>query len=190
MIVAYSSHCMGPMAVPPHHQTCSASQCKKFGPKWGLLTWFAMCWIRSRKLQKTQFSLVPRLCLDDSTQTKPPACPHGVGGWSPRCRIAWNGLHHPRESILAPIDVLGNLDLKNVWWILVLNKCMGRILNCSPAVLNDKERWLKVSDGAMRPRQKFRVARSCTMVSMIFCVVSTLENYYKSKFDLSWVPYL
>ena len=65
--------------------------------------------------------LVPRLCLDDSTQTKPPACPHGVGGWSPRCRIAWNGLHHPRESILAPIDVLGNLDLKTVWWILVLN---------------------------------------------------------------------
>ena len=81
-------------------------QCVEYGP---------------RKLQKTQFSLVPRLCLDDSTQTKPPACPHGVGGWSPRCRIAWNGLHHPRESILAPIDVLGNLDLKNVWWILVLN---------------------------------------------------------------------
>ena len=122
MIVAYSSHCMGPMAVPPHHRTCSAShnakqlvqnevfshdlQCVEYGP---------------RKLQKTQFSLVPRLCLDDSTQTKPPACPHGVGGWSPRCRIAWNGLHHPRESILAPIDVLGNLDLKNVWWILVLN---------------------------------------------------------------------
>ena len=64
-------------------------------------------------------------------------------------------------------------------------KCMGRILNYSPAVLNDKERWLKVSDGAMRPRQNFRVARSCTMVSMIFCVVSTLENYYTSKFDLS-----
>ena len=53
------------------------------------------------------------------------------------------------------------------------------------AVLNDKERCLKVSDGAMRPRQRFRVARSCTMVSMIFCVVSTLENYYKSKFGLS-----
>ena len=66
MIVAYSSHCMGPMAVPPHHQTCSAPQYK----------------------------------------TKPPACPHGVGGCSPRCRIAWNGLHHPRESISAPIDVL------------------------------------------------------------------------------------
>ena len=59
-----------------------------------------------QKLQKTQFSLVPQLCLDDSTQTKPPACPHGVGGCSPRCRIAWNGLHHPRESISAPIDVL------------------------------------------------------------------------------------
>ena len=81
-------------------------QCVEYGP---------------RKLQKTQFSLVPRLCLDDSTQTKPPACPHGVGGCSPRCRIAWNGLHHPRESILAPIAVLGNLDLKNVWWILVLS---------------------------------------------------------------------
>ena len=64
-------------------------------------------------------------------------------------------------------------------------KCMGKRLNYSPAVLNDKERCLKVSDGAMRPRQRFRVARSCTMVSMIFCVVSTLENYYKSKFDLS-----
>ena len=83
-------------------------QCVEYGP---------------RKLQKTQFSLVPRLCLDDSTQTKPPACPHGVGGWSPRCRIAWNGLHHPRESILAPIDVLGNLDLKNVWWILAQILC-------------------------------------------------------------------
>ena len=66
-------------------------QCVEYGPQ---------------KLQKTQFSLVPELCLDDSTQTKPPACPHGVGGCSPRCRIAWNGLHHPRESISAPIDVL------------------------------------------------------------------------------------
>ena len=64
-------------------------------------------------------------------------------------------------------------------------KCMGRILNCSPSVLNDKERWLKVPDGAMRARQRFRFACSCAMVSRILCVVSTLENYYKSKFDLS-----
>ena len=137
-------------------------QCVEYGPQ---------------KLQKTQFSLVPQLCLDDSTQTKPPACPHGVGGCSPRCRIAWNGLHHPRESISAPIDVL------EIWTYGGLG--MGKRLNCSPTVLNDKERCLKVSDGAMRPRQRFRVARSCTMVSMIFCVVSTLENYYKSKFTLS-----
>ena len=64
-------------------------------------------------------------------------------------------------------------------------KCMGKILNCSPTVLNDKERWLKVPDGAMRPRHTFRVARSCAMVSRILCVVSTLENYYESKFGLS-----
>ena len=137
-------------------------QCVEYGP---------------RKLQKTQFSLVPRLCLDDSTQTKPPACPHGVGGCSPRCRIAWNGLHHPRESILAPIDVL------EIWTYGGLG--MEKRLNCIPTVLNDKERWLKVSDGAMRPSQRFRVARSCTMVSRILCVVSTLENYYESKFGLS-----
>ena len=119
----------------------------------------------------------PQLCLDDSTQTKPPACPHGVGGCSPRCRIAWNGLHHPRESISAPIDVL------EIWTYGGLG--MEKRLNCSPTVLNDKERWLKVPDGAMRPRQRFRIARSCAMVSRILCVVSTLENYYESKFYLS-----
>ena len=37
---------------------------------------------------------------------------------------------------------LSNLRLKNVWWGLIY---------CSLAVLNGKERWLKVPDGAMRP---------------------------------------
>ena len=137
-------------------------QCVEYGPQ---------------KLQKTQFSLVPWLYLDDSTQTKPPACPHGVGGCSPRCRIAWNGLHHPRESISAPIDVL------EIWTYGGLG--MEKRLNCSPTVLNDKERWLKVPDGAMRPRQMIPVACSRAMVSRILCVVSTLENYYDSKLCLS-----
>ena len=90
-----------------------------------------------------------------------------------------------------PVSELSMSDAKDLGWSwsqldnIAPTKCMGKRLNSSPAVLNDKERCLKVSDGAMRPRQRFRVARSCTMVSMIFCVVSTLENYYKSKFDLS-----
>ena len=144
MIVAYSRHCMGPMAVPPHHQTCSASQCKNLVQNEVFSHDLQCVEYGPRKLQKTQFSLVPWLYLDDSTQTKPPACPHGVGGCSPRCRIAWNGLHHPRESISAPIDVL------EIWTYGGLG--MEKRLNCSPIVLNDKEMWLKVPDGAMRPR--------------------------------------
>ena len=88
MIVAYSSHCMGPMAVPPHHQTCSASQYKKKVENEVFSHDLQCVEYGPRKLQKTQFSLVPWLYLDDSTQTKPPACPHGVGERSPGHGIA------------------------------------------------------------------------------------------------------
>ena len=102
---------------------------------------------------------VPRLYLDDSTQTQPPACPHGVGGRNPTCRIAGNGLHHPREPIVSHVALfLSNLSLKNVWWALIY---------CIPVVWNDKERRFKVPNGATRSRQKFPVACSRAMVSMM-----------------------
>ena len=121
-------------------------QCVEYGP---------------RKLQKTQFSLVPRLCLDDSTQTKPPACPHGVGGWSPRCRIAWNGLHHPRESILAPIDVMGNLDLKNVWWIpLNLNLDYSKHECCNSHQAPTPKRFYCVNTSSTPPQSDSNISAS------------------------------
>ena len=88
MIVAYSRHCMGPMAVPPHHQTCLASQCKKFGPKWGLLTWFAMCWIRSPEtaenaVQPGTPALFGRFYPNQATGV-PPWC-RGTKSWPWNC---------------------------------------------------------------------------------------------------------
>ena len=124
--------------------------------------------------------MVPRLYLDDSTQTQPPACPHGVGGCSHRCRIALDGLHHPRESILAPIDVMqiwtyGGLGMEKT--IELQPDCFERQRNVAQGA-----RW-----GYATTPQKIPVSPSRVPAQWFrgLCVVSTLENYYKSKFGLS-----
>ena len=55
--------------------------------------------------------------------------------------MAWL-FQNNRESILAPIDVLGNSDLKNVWWILVLN-VWGVVSSHPPAVARSRAEALK-----------------------------------------------
>ena len=123
MIVDYSGQRIGPTTVPPHQQTCSASRHKKFGPKWRPLTRLSMCWTRRSKLQKKHCLALCHgsiwVILLKPSHERPPTV-----GWDAVRTVTSLGTScasKSRESILAPIDVLGILDLKNIWWILVLN---------------------------------------------------------------------